>query len=329
MNICRFAVIGVGKMGQTHLRVLSHLSGARVVGICDTDVKLGERIAAIYNTKFYPKYRSLAESVQFDAAIISVPTSYHLKVATECLETRIPILIEKPLAPTVGQCEKIIDLSRKFQTLASVGHLERFNPVVLELKKQIKQKKLGKIYQVNINRVGQLPNHKTDTGVLLDLASHDVDLLYFLFDSEIVGVSSLTSRVRNLPYEDLAVNLIKLKNGVIALLMENWVSPRKERFITIVGDKGMYKADFLTQDLFYYKNKISSDQWELLQVFRGSVEGEMTKFAINRAEPLRLELLGFMNAVLKKSKFPITLEDGKNAVRDVQKLLQHSQIVST
>lgn len=310
----KVGIIGLGFMGQNHLRVFSQLRNVKVVAASDINTKIIKQVKSQYPIRVYSNYLKMLVSENIDAVSIAVPTTYHYDVAKVVIENRKHLLIEKPIAMNVHQAKRIIDLAEKEKLILGVGHIERFNPVITELKKRTSTNKAGKIFQVMIRRIGPYPDRVKDVGVFLDLAIHDIDIVNYLVGSEIDRTSSESSYVINQNHEDLAISLLRFKNKVLALIVENWVSPTKIRDIIINCERGMYIADFITQDLFYYKNDYSHGSWSTLQALRGMTEGNMVRYLIKRDEPLKLELEAFINSVTNKTPFLASGAEGLKSI---------------
>jgi predicted dehydrogenase len=324
----RVGVIGVGSMGQNHLRIYSGLADVSLVAIADTNKKLLDESARQYNISGYTDYFEMLKKENLDIVSVVVPTKFHHKVATDVISCGIHVLVEKPLAPTVRECKELIAAAGKKNVILGVGHIERFNPVITELKKQLSGNKLGKVIQVVIRRVGPYPQRIQDVGVLLDLATHDIDILHYIIDSVPKNLHCQTGRILQSGYEDLAVSTLGFQSGVIGVLIENWLSPTKIRDIAINGEKGMYIANFITQDIYFYENNFKPSSWESMQVFRGMAEGNMVRFAVDKKEPLRVELEAFVNAVKTDTPFLVGGKEGLYAVEIATKLMDIAAVRS-
>jgi predicted dehydrogenase len=184
------------------------------------------------------------------------------------------------------------------------------------LKQKIKKGELGSIFQIVCRRTGPFPSRIGDVGVVLDLATHDIDTMRFLTDSEPIRVYAETSRKIHSKYEDLLFALLRFNDNITGALEINWLTPTKVREINVLGERGLYRVDDLTQDLYFFENSQAYGlQWSALSMLKGVSEGSMTRFAINRAEPLKLELEAFINAVRGEIPVPVTGEDGLAALR--------------
>lgn len=316
----RAAVIGVGAMGRNHARVYSHLDGVELVGIADSDPAALEWISKRFPTRTYPNYNEMLAAERVDIASITVPTGLHEQVACDLMARGVHVLVEKPLAADVIEGERIIEVARQSGVCLGVGHIERFNPAIITLKRQLESGHLGRVFQIMIRRIGPFPARIKDVGVFLDLATHDIDVMNYLIGSEVVRVATETAQLLHTHNEDLAASLLRFANGVIGVLVENWTSPTKIRDLSVSGERGMFVVDFLAQDLYFFENNYTASNWDSLQVFRGMSEGNMTRFAITRDEPLRLELEAFVRAVTEGMPFPVSSQDALRAVRIAERL---------
>lgn len=321
MKNINVGVVGVGIMGQHHLRIYSQLKGVKIVGVCDVDPKnlqiTKRRFPAI---KIYSNYDAFFKNEELDIISVSVPTSLHYQVTLSAIKHTINTLVEKPFTLNAKEGRKLIQEAKKRKVLIGVGHVERFNPVIKELKKKLMVKRFGKPFQMMIRRLGPYPNRTIDVGVYLDLATHDLDILSFLTGAKIVKFSTQSSKIINPKFEDLAISVLKFDNGIIGMIAENWLSPTKIRDLLINCEKGMFLADLITQDLYFYENNYSKPSWETIGVLRGMTEGKMIRYQIKREEPLKLELESFVRAVSKKIPFGSSAQDGLNAVNYASKL---------
>lgn len=321
MDKPRIAVIGLGSMGKNHVRVLSELEDAKLVAISDVDKKTVDALSAKYHISGYTDYTEMLDKERPDAVTIVVPTSLHHQIALETIKRKIQTFVEKPIAGTIKQAEEIIKEAEKNKVILTVGHIERFNPAITELKKRLEQGQLGKIYKITIERTGPFPPRVRDVGVVIDLSVHDIDMIYYLTESEITEHYALTAQKIHTQKEDLLQAIFKTKSGVICSLSTDWLSPTKTRKLAIAGEKGMFVVDYLNQDLYFYENAELKKPTTYSQMLMGITEGPMTKYVIPKKEPLVEELKHFVNCVKENKKPLVTGEDGKRALQFALKLL--------
>jgi UDP-N-acetylglucosamine 3-dehydrogenase len=309
------AVIGVGIMGRNHARVDWEIPDVRLVGVADRNQATVETIAERYNTRPYSDYRRLLDEQQPDMVTIAVPTSCHLEVALEVIQRGIHLLIEKPIAFTVEEARTIIAEAKKAAVHLMVGHIERFNPAVIALKEHLATREIGHVFQVDARRQGPFPERINDVGVVVDLAVHDLDIMRYVTQAEITRVYAETEKGIHSPKEDLLSGVVRLSDGTIGTLLINWITPTKIREFYATGEGGMFKVDYLTQDLYFYENgKANGLEWDTLRVLRGVSEGKMVRFHIEKREPLRAEHEAFLAAVRGETPVPVTGEDGLRAL---------------
>lgn len=312
----RVAVIGVGSMGFNHLRVYSELEGVQVVGISDVSAERLELLKARFQVPTYSDYRKLIEEQKPDAVSITVPTSEHEQVATFALRAGVHLLVEKPIASTVEEGQRLIDLAQEVDRKLMVGHIIRFNPAIQELKARLEAGELGKIFQIFCRRAGPFPARIRDVGVVVDLAPHDVDIMRFLTGMDPLRVFAETEQRIHTDHEDMLFGLLRFPHGITAALEINWLTPTKIRETLVLGEKGMFRVDDLLQDLYFFENsQASGELWAGIKSIRGVSEGKMIRYALKRQEPLKAEIEAFLDAVRNDTDVPVSGEDGLKALR--------------
>jgi UDP-N-acetylglucosamine 3-dehydrogenase len=317
----RAAVIGVGAMGINHARLYAEMEDVTLVGVADPDPEARARASRRHHTRGYADHRALLEAERPDLVSLAAPTGEHYHIASELIARGVHLLIEKPIALTVAQGQALIAQARSCGVKLGVGHVERFNPAVTALKERLDRGELGRIFQIGVRRISGFPPRVKDVGVVLDLATHDLDVMRHLVGGEVTRVSAEISRHLDRLQEDMLCGLLRFDNDVIGLLNVNWLSPTKIRELTVNGECGMFVADYLTQDLFFYENGYEDGNWESLQMFRGVAEGRMIRYPIVRREPLRIELESFVRFVRDGEPFPVSGEDGLQALILAQHLV--------
>ena len=178
-----------------------------------------------------------------------------------------------------------------------MGHIERFNPAIQELTKRLALGDLGEIFQIATRRQSSFPGRISDVGVVKDLATHDIDLVLAISGSTYKDVSAFTAHRSGRDTEDMVIVNARLENGVIVNHVVNWLSPLKERVTVVTGETGIFVADTLTGDLTLHRNGQFDIDWETLSSFRGVSEGDVTRFAFSKTEPLKSELMSFFQLV--------------------------------
>ncbi|MEK6947491.1 MAG: Gfo/Idh/MocA family oxidoreductase, partial [Nanoarchaeota archaeon] len=171
------AVIGTGAMGKSHARVYSGIGTVNLVAVCDSDAERAKNVASEFKTNFYTDCMEMIKKEKIEAVSVCVPTKYHKDVAISLIRNKISVLVEKPITTNAEEAREMIGEAEKNKAKLMVGHIERFNPVVVELKKRIMKNELGKIYKVNCTRLSPFPKRVLDVGVIIDLAIHEIDIL--------------------------------------------------------------------------------------------------------------------------------------------------------
>jgi UDP-N-acetylglucosamine 3-dehydrogenase len=320
----RAGLIGLGAMGRNHARVLSELDGVELVAI----------VAPDYSGR-PPDRVLLVDSVQdlidvgVDYAVVACPTDVHQEVGVALAAAGVCALIEKPLAHTVKSARVLVDAFESRGVLAAVGHIERYNPALQSLRSRLCAGELGDVYQVATRRQGPFPSRISDVGVVSDLASHDIDLTAWITDADYATVSARTARRSGREHEDMVVVVGELDDGTVVNHVVNWLSPFKERFTIVTGERGSFVADTLTADLTFYANGAVSTQWETLRNFRGVAEGDVTRFAIAKPEPLLVEHERFRDAVCGEAADIVTLRQASRTVELCAAVLQSAESGST
>lgn len=316
------AVIGVGAIGRNHARVYNELPDVDLVAVSDVDEVNGQKVADNLNVRFEGDYLTMLDTYKPDLVSISVPTVDHFEVASQAIQRGIHILVEKPITATVEEGYKLIEMAREAGVKLTVGHIERFNPALIELKKRLDQGEIGKVFRVQSRRMGPFPARIRDVGVVVDLASHDVDIIRYIMGTEITRVYAETAQNITTDREDMMDCVLRCENGAVGTLNINWLTPTKIRELIVTGTRGMFVVNYLLQELYFYENAVAPTAWHQLSVLTSVSEGAMTRPMIARHEPLRAELESFANAVRDDITPLVTGEDGLKALALALALVQ-------
>jgi predicted dehydrogenase len=314
----KVGVIGTGSMGRNHVRVYSDIPDVELVAIADPDEKNVKSLAHKYHTKAYTDYKEMLKE-DLDAVTSAVPTSFHTKVALDVFKKGIHVLLEKPIAANENEADEIINGAKEHGVVLTIGHIERFNPAVIELKKRMEKGELGKIHRIGIERLGPFPARIRDVGVVIDLAVHDLDILNYITESKIKRLYAETEKKIHTDHEDLLEANMKFKNGTLGMISINWLTPKKIRRVYVTGEKGMYLVDYLKQDLYFYENREATKTYNNPATV---IEGMMKKFYINKKEPLRAEIENFIDSITEGKKPLVSPEAGKEALSLAIKLIE-------
>ncbi len=238
-------------------------------------------------------------------------------------------LSKKPLATNFKAARKLTDAFEIAGLIGAVGHIERFNPAIRNMRERINEGELGELYQIATRRIGPFPERIQDVGVVMDLATHDLDLTAWVGGANYRKVSAHTAFKAGREHEDLVTITAQLENKLAVNYIVNWLSPMKERVVVATGEKGCFVADTLLADLTFYRNSNAPSPWEGISQFRGVREGDMIRYAIAKPEPLRTEFEGFRDAVNGKEGKIVSMREGLAAVIAAEAVLSSAQTGNT
>jgi UDP-N-acetylglucosamine 3-dehydrogenase len=317
----RAGLVGLGMMGRHHARVLSSLTDVELVAVCDP---MGDPHKAAGDRTVLKTVKELIDT-GIDYAMIAAPTAFHEELALELAAAGIHAMVEKPLAIDTQSAEKITAAFKAKGLVGAVGHIERYNPALQQLRMRLEKGELGEVYQIATRRQGPFPARIADVGVIKDLATHDIDLTAWVAGSKFTSISARTAHKSGRPHEDLVAATGLLANGIITSHLVNWLTPFKERLTIVTGERGTLVADTLTADLTLYTNASVATQWDSVSAFRGVSEGEVVRYAFPKIEPLLVEHESFRDAVLGlpgATEKIVTMEQGLATVAVAQAMIE-------
>ena len=315
-NKLNVAVIGVGNMGRHHARVYHENKNVNLVAIVDIDKEKREHYSNIYNCKNYKSSRELIRHEYIDAVSIAVPTNKHYEVASTCIDAKIDCLVEKPIAHTISEAKKIYNLAKKNKVKLTIGHIERYNPAIVNLKKIIYQGQLGDIITISSRRLGLPPLNKKDIGVILDIGIHDIDIICDLRSEELEKIYTLKGNKHTKKNLDYAQMLLSFKKGVSASIEANWLIPTKIRQLTVTGTRGYAEIDYLTQRLRIFKiNKPASSYKTYKEFISKFSTPDYQDIEFPKAEPLVAEIQNFINYSQNKTAYLVTPQEAIRALK--------------
>jgi UDP-N-acetylglucosamine 3-dehydrogenase len=321
----RAGLIGLGSMGRNHARLLASLDGVDLVAVADP---AGDPWGAIGSALLVETVEQLI-STGVDYCVAAVPTALHEQIGMELARSGIHVLIEKPVAVDVTSATALSEAFESAGLIGAVGHIERYNPALQQLKSRLRAGDLGEIYQVATRRQGPFPARIADVGVVKDLATHDIDLTAWVTGQPFVSISARTAHKSGRDHEDLVAATGELADGTTTNHLVNWLSPMKERVTVVTGDLGTFEANTLTGDLTFYANGTVPLDWMDVAHFRGMTEGDVMRYAFPKAEPLRTEHEAFRDAVLGLDAEIVTLRQGLATVRVAEAMLESARTAST
>jgi UDP-N-acetylglucosamine 3-dehydrogenase len=315
MDELGIGLIGVGRMGAYHVETWERISAGRLVAVADPDESTARARIARRPIEWVGDHRWLLERADVDAVCICAPSEHHSRLALEAIAAGKHVFVEKPIATALEDGLRMAAAARLARVKLMVGHVERFNPAVGKLAELIREGRIGRVFRAHATRVGPLPVRIQDTGVAIDLATHDLDLMQFVLDRDITSIYADGSRCVHPSQEDLIACLLRFgDDGPLGLLDVNWLTPEKRREMTVIGEGGMLSASYLTQDVWFTESTGAPTGWSELARIRGDAEGAAIRFALPRVEPLQAELTAFARCVLDDTPEPVGAQDGCRAL---------------
>ena len=273
----KVGVAGVGHMGKEHARIYSELQEVELVGVHDSNPDTARKIAAKCKTRAFGSLEEMVDAV--DAASIVTPTTTHLAIAEPFLKRGKHVLVEKPIAMDTEEARKLVDLAEKHGAKLAVGHVERFNPVLVAL-----EERLGRPRFIEAHRLSPYPGRSTDIGVVMDLMIHDLEIILHLVRSPVTSVDAVGVPVLS-KGEDIANARIRFANGCVANLTTSRISPEKLRKIRVFQDDAYLSLDYMKQEGEIYKRldgKITRDK---IPVMKGEpLKNQLAEFVMNVRE---------------------------------------------
>jgi predicted dehydrogenase len=309
----RVAVVGAGSMGANHARVYANRDDVQLVGVVDRNIQQAERVSQRFSTESFCTVEDLLAKGRPDVVSIAVPTIQHREVAEQCLRGGVHCLLEKPIGASVAEGESLMAVAAETARVLLPGHIERYNPAVQMLTRHLREGAIGDLYRIEVERSGPFPPRIRDTGVSIDLAVHDLDIVSMLVGSLPETLYSETQQLLHDTHEDSVVALLRYPNDVIATLNVNWTSPTKRRVLKVFGSQGMFQVDYIRQELRFFENADqvgSNSPWEN----PGIREGREIRFAIDIKEPLAVEIDYFLRCVRQGLRTESEIRDSINAL---------------
>lgn len=295
----RVAVIGAGNMGKNHLRNYFAMDEAELVGLADINPET-KKLAKEFKAAFFTDYKKMLDELKPEAVSIVVPTPFHAEVAGEVIQRGIHCLLEKPIASTVKEAQLLTALAQKQKVVFTVGHIEHYNPLIVELKRLLDKKTIGKITSIVCKRVGGFPAVEPKTDVIIDLAVHDIGIMSYLLNQKPKAVHSHGSRTHHSKKVDSAEILIDYGNAS-GFVQANWLTPVKIRTIAVTGSEGYVEGNYITQELQYYKHNMAHKKDNDFAAFvKAMGEPETKVIKVKFQEPLMIELKAFLAKIKKQ-----------------------------
>ncbi len=300
----RIAQVGTGGWGKNHARILSQLGV--LCAVCDADGQRVREYAERYSVSGYSSVDELLDGEEFDAALVCTPTSTHYGIATQLLEAKKHVFVEKPLTYDSAEGERLLELSAKGGVVLTSGYVERFNPAVDIVKDFVTTKKYGELVMLEFHRENRMPLHIKDVGIIYDTAVHDIDTAMWLFEEAPNVVFARAGQIRH-EHEDFASIMLGFKGDRVAIISSNWITPTRVRRFNAVCTDAIISSDFISQEVRVEKKE----------------ETEMPRN--ERREPLLLEIRNFIDAIEGRAELRVKPRHAVNVTRIAEAALLSSK----
>lgn len=296
--------IGTGGWGKNHTRVLSQLGA--LSAICDADKARSKEYGEKYSVNYYDSIDKMLESEEFDAAFVCTPTSTHSKIASQLIQAKKHVFVEKPMTYLSEDGEDLLELAKKNKVLLTCGYIERFNPAVDTVKQIVKSKKYGELVMLEFHRESRMPLHIKDVGIIYDTSVHDIDTAMWLFDDTPEVVFARAGQIKH-EHEDFASIMLGFKNNKVAIISSNWITPTRVRTFNAVCTDAIISSDFISQEVKIEK----ADDTEIPRH--------------EKQEPLLREIQSFIGAIEGKNELVVKPEHAVNVTKIAEAALLSSQ----
>lgn len=309
-------IVGVGHLGEIHLKLILSSKYFNLVGFYETDKKRSSYISNEYNVLCYDNLLTLADLV--DAVVISTPTYFHYEISKFFLEKKINVFIEKPITTNIKQANELISIKNKFKLVGQVGHVERFNGAFLEV-----EKLLNPMF-IESHRLSSYPSRGTDVSVVLDLMIHDIDIVLSIVDSKLVNLSANgTKIISNSP--DIANARIEFENGCVANLTASRLSLKKMRKMRIFQSDSYISIDF-DKSKSEIVNILDYDKKNKYAMTIHNNDGVEKEIKIKTYDNLQVNAIvkehqDFARSIIENKKPKVSFETGRNALELAFKIL--------
>jgi len=300
----KIAQIGIGGWGKNHTRILSQLGVLSAV--CDVDKKRNKEFGEQFSVNHYDSVDSLLDSEQFDAAFVCTPTSTHFAIASQLIQSKKHVFVEKPMTYLSEEGEDLLELANKNHVILSCGYIERFNPAVEIVKDFVKSKKYGDLVMLEFHRENRMPPHIKDVGIIYDTSVHDIDTAIWLFDDTPEVVFARAGKIKH-EHEDFASIMLGFKNNKVAIISSNWITPTRVRTFNAICTEGIISSDFITQEV-----KIETNNDTVIQ-------------RKEKQEPLLMEIQNFLGAIEGKNDLTVKAEQAVNVTKIAEAAVLSSQ----
>jgi len=300
----RIIQIGCGGWGKNHTRILSEFNV--LSAICDMNKERAKEFGEKYNVNYYNSLDDILDNEDFDGAFICTPTSTHSEIATQLIDNKKHVFVEKPMTYLSEDGEELVAKAKKNQVILTCGYIERFNPAVARVKEYLKSRQYGELIRLEFYREHRMPAHIKDVGIIYDTSVHDIDTAMWLFGETPEMVFAKSGSI-NHEHENFATIMLGFKDNKIATISSNWITPTRVRNFNAVCTDARIFSDFITQEI-----RIETE------------DGSDTPNQPN-VEPLSLEIRNFLDAIEGKNELIVKPEHAVNVTKIAEAALLSSQ----
>ncbi|MGN7610897.1 Gfo/Idh/MocA family protein [Magnetococcales bacterium HHB-1] len=312
----RAAVIGVGYLGQFHAQKYQQIEDTELIAVVDADRARAKEIGEKYQAAYYTDFKDILGDV--DLVSIGVPTVAHFEVAKACLEAGVHVLVEKPITATLNEADDLIALAQKQDLILQVGHLKRFHPAVMALRKSGYLQTPGFIES---RRLAPFKSRSLDIDVVMDLMIHDIDLILSFVSSEIIGIEAVGAPVLT-DKVDIANARLKFMNGCIANITVSRISGQPQRNIRFFQDNAYIYLDFIKKEIMLMEKTEGRMMLDGIEV----PEIKEQHLPIDDYDTLEMEIRAFCQAVRREQPLLVSGYDGRKALEVVMAVRESIQL---
>ncbi|MGA1862420.1 Gfo/Idh/MocA family oxidoreductase [Deferribacter thermophilus] len=295
----KMGLIGLGRMGKYHLNLYDEIPEVKLMGICDINEEELNKQSKLTGVRGYLDYREMLDTVE--AVTIAVPTKYHYEVAKECLLAGKHVLVEKPITTNLEQAKELFDIAMKKDLVLNIGHVERFNGAVMELKKIVNNP-----YLIESRRVGPFAERMKNDSIILDLMIHDIDIILNILEDEVVDIQAQGASVYSKLVDYASVNL-KFKKGTVANIIVSRVNQKKDRTMSIAQKDAFIFLDYTNQDINIYRQGTSQHIFGNKELTYKN-EYILERLFVYKDNPLKLEIKNFIKCIDNRACRVVSVE---------------------
>lgn len=312
MSRLKTGVIGLGRMGQHHCRVYANQKESQLMGIHDIDPQRARELSLLYDVPAFPHLEDLLEQV--DAVSLATPTPTHFDLAMRCLEQNVNVLIEKPVTDKIEDAQKLAQFVNGNGMIVQIGHIERFNPTYMELKKVLEDLA---VIAISFNRLSPYRVSNKDVDVVLDLMVHDLDL-----SIDLTGrTPSAINAYGLMPFSDSLDHVVAqlyYANGPLITLTASRVTEQKIRSVAVTSEDAFVEADFMNKSISIHRCSTGEYTAKNRNGVRYRQESVIERILVPNVEPLSLEIKHFLGCVSQKTSPCVSVHDGLKALQLAQ-----------